>query len=92
LDLLREIRSVGQKLEFVQAGSSIADQVEAALISHEINAVYLRWGLLSIEGFLIDGEMATPEILFERGPVALTEEIVEKIQQQCGLTEAERKN
>ena len=54
--------------------------------------MYLQWGLLSIEGLIIDGEPATATRLLEKGPEDLTREVVCAIKEQCGLSEPERKN
>jgi hypothetical protein len=40
----------------------------------------------------IDGEMATPETLIEKGPANLAAEILGRIRGECGLSESERKN
>jgi hypothetical protein len=40
----------------------------------------------------IDGEAANAERLIDKGPDQLAREIVESIKQQCGLSDAERKN
>ena len=58
----------------------------------ELDAMYLQWGLVSVDGFSIDGEAATALHLLEKGPEDLAREIVCAIREQCGLTEAERKN
>jgi hypothetical protein len=41
---------------------------------------------------MIDGEAATAAQLLEKGPEALAREVVNAIKEQCGLSEAERKN
>lgn len=92
MELCRRVRDIGQKLEFLEAGSRVQDKVEANLLSHEIDRIYLEWGMLAIEGLRIDGEPATCALLIEKGPEQLTREIVEAIKAQCGLSEEERKN
>ena len=66
--------------------------IEASILAQEIDAMYLHWGLLSIEGLTIDGEPATAVGLLEKGPEELSREVVSAIKEQCGLSEPERKN
>ena len=54
--------------------------------------MYLRWALVGVDGLEIDGEAATAEQLLDRGPEELAREIVVAIKEECGLSEAERKN
>jgi hypothetical protein len=97
MELCRRIREIGQKLEFLNAGDNDAgdnfrEKVEANLLSHEIDQIYLEWGLVGIESLMIDGEAATVELVIAKGPEALTKEIVEAVKAQCGLTGEQRKN
>jgi hypothetical protein len=92
MELCRRVRDIGQKLEFLEAGDHFHEKVEANLLSHEIDKIYLEWGLVSVEGLLIDGEPATADLVLSTGPEVLTREIVEAIKSQCGLSEEERKN
>ena len=92
IELARSIREVGRKLEFLEAGNDVREQLEAAVLQGEIDRVYLAWGLEAIEGLEIDGEAATPESLIERGPANLAAEILGRIRSECGLSERERKN
>jgi hypothetical protein len=92
MELCRRIREIGQKLEFLDAGDNFREKVEANLLSHEIDQIYLEWGLAGIEGLTIDGETANLELVIAKGPEALTKEIVEAVKAQCGLTGEQRKN
>lgn len=92
MELCRRVRDIGQRLEFLEAGDQFREKVEANLLSHEIDRIYLEWGLVGIKGLKIDGELATGELVAEKGPEALTKEIVDAIKGQCGLSEEERKN
>ena len=92
LELAREIRKIGQRLDFLTAGGSLADRAEASAAQAEIDLVYLRRGLAGLEGVEIDGAPATAETLFESGPEDLTREVLDAIQTEWGLTENERKN
>jgi hypothetical protein len=92
MELCRRIREIGQKLEFLDAGENFREKVEANLLSHEIDQIYLEWGLVRIDGLTIDGEAATVELVIAKGPEGLTKEIVDAVKAQCGLTEEQRKN
>ena len=92
MELSRQIRELSRKAEFLEAGTELHEKIEANILAQEIDALYLRWGLLNVEGLTIDGEPATTERLFEQGPEELVREIVTSIRAQCGLSEAERKN
>ena len=90
--LIRSIREVAKRVEFHQASDSLEEKLEASALALEIDAAYLRWGLIEIHGLAIDGEAATCESLIERGPESLVREIVAHIKRQCSLTDEERKN
>jgi hypothetical protein len=91
-ELLRHIREIGRKTEYLEAGQNTADKIDASLAASEIDAVYLRWGLREITGLLIDGETATHELLLERGPEDLVREILTTLRAECGLNPEESKN
>ena len=92
LEIAREIRALGQKLEYLEAGGSIAEKAEASIAAAEIDRVYLRCGLVALEGLEIDGTPASVESLFESGPDDLTRELLNAIKAEWGLSEEERKN
>ena len=92
MELSRRVRELSRKAEFLRAGPEIQEKIEANILAQEIDAMYLTWGLVSIEGLAIDGEPATADRLLEKGPEALVREVVDAIKAQCGLTEPERKN
>ena len=92
MELSRLVREISKKAEFLEAGTELQERIEAGILTHEVDAMYLRWGLVSVEGLTIDGTPATAEQLLDSGPEALTQEIVAAIKAQCGLSEAERKN
>ena len=92
IDLARRLREIGKRIEFLEAGSDEREKLEAIALSAEIDRTYLEWGLEDVQGLEIDGEVATPTSLVERGPLALAVEIIARIKSECGLTEAERKN
>jgi len=91
-ELMRRIRELARRLEFLQAGQAPADKMDAALLEAEIGRLYVGWGLRAISGLVVDGIDATPELLAESGPEALFREALETVQAQAGLSEDERKN
>jgi hypothetical protein len=91
-ELLRHIREIGRKTEYLAAGQELKDKIEASLTGSEIDAVYLRWGLKEVSGLLIDEEAATHELLLERGPESLVREILTSIRAECGMNQEEAKN
>ena len=92
VELMRKIRELARKLEFLEASTEPADKMDAALLEAEINRMYVTWGLRAITGLTLDGAEATPELLAEDGPENLFREVLAAVQGQAGLTEAERKN
>ena len=92
LELARRVREVAQKIEFLDAGTELKDKVESSILGAEIDRMYLDWGLVSMDGLLIDGEPASTANLVERGPETLTREIIDRVRAVCHLSEDERKN
>ena len=92
MDLARRVREIAQKAEFLAAGSGTGDQMEAVLLSSEIDRTYLLWGLRDVRGLTLDGEVATPESLVSKGPEPLFREALALVKAEAGLSEDERKN
>lgn len=92
LELMKKVRELGLKLEFQRTGDGIDDRLEAGLLAGEIDALYLEWGLASVDGLVLDGVPATPVAVISSGPEELTREILDAIRAECGLNEDERKN
>ena len=92
LELTRRLKEVLQRIEFLDSGNDPRETIEAALLTTEVDRVYLLWGLSAVTGLEIDWSAATPETLFAAGPEELSREIVSAIKAECGLSEAERKN
>jgi hypothetical protein len=92
MDLIRRIRELSVKWEFLKAGEAAEDKLEAALLSGEIDRLYVNWGLQDLSGLEVDGLAATPDLLASAGPEDLFREAVAAIKAECGLTESERKN
>lgn len=91
-ELMRRIRELARRHEFLGASERPEDRMEAALLESEINLTYLKWGLQSIGGLTVDGAEATPEVLAEKGPEGLFREALTAVRAQVGLTPEERKN
>ena len=92
MELSRRVREISRKAEFLQASADLHEKIEANILAQEIDAMYLQWGLVRVDGFIIDGEPATAAQLLDKGPEDLAREVVIAIKEQCGLSEAERKN
>jgi len=92
MELIRGIRDLSLKSEFLNAGESPVEKLEAALLAGEIDRLYVSWGLQDLIGLEVDGVAATPELLASRGPEDLFREAVSLIKAECGLSEEERKN
>ncbi len=92
LELLRRVRELAGKAEFLEAGDDPREKIEATLLVGEIDRLYLLWGLAGIEGLEVDGRAATPEVVVEAGPEPLCREILAAIKAEAGLSEEEQKN
>lgn len=91
LELNQRVRELMLRHEFLKAGEA-ADQLEAACADLLVRKLYLEWGVAKIEGLSIDSRPATIDLLIEKGPEVLTDEIIAVIQEEAGLSDEERKN
>ena len=91
VELMRRLREIARQVEFHEAGDA-REKIEAALLTSEIDRLYVIWGLKEVRGLELDGEPASPESLAATGPEELFREAVTMVKAECGLTEAERKN
>ncbi|MCX6622021.1 MAG: hypothetical protein NTY38_13320 [Acidobacteria bacterium] len=80
------------KLQFLTAGKTAEDRVQASLLAGEMDRLYIEWGLLSIEGLTIDNESCDPARLLEYGPETVCSEIASAIKRECTLSADELKN
>ena len=92
VELMQHIRELARRVEFLKAGESPAEQMDAALVRAEIDRLYVQWGVQEVRGLTLDGAPATPESLVEAGPETLFREALEAVKAQCGLSDEERKN
>src|ERR1700691_6637934 len=67
MELSRRVREISRKAEFLEAGTELHEKIEANILAQEIDAMYVNWGLVSIEGLIIDGEPATADKLLVKG-------------------------
>ncbi len=92
MDLMRRVRDLARKAEFLEAGLDPADKMDAALLHAEIDRTYVMWGLKAVMGLGLDGKPATPESLIECGPEDLFREALTAVRAASGLDAVERKN
>jgi hypothetical protein len=91
-ELMGRVRELARRVEFLAAGESAAERMDAALARAEIDRLYVSWGLQAIAGLRVDGMDATPELLAQAGPEELFREALALVRHETGLDEAERKN
>lgn len=92
LELVRRIRELAPKIEFLEASGSERDEVDARLLRADVDRLYVMWGLRGVSGLEIDGVAATPELLADAGPEVLFREALAAVKETCCLSEEERKN
>ena len=92
LELMRRIRDLAARAEFLEAGESAKDRMDASLLGAEIDRLYVEWGVEEIRGICFDAQPATAKALIEVGPEDLFREALAAVKAESGLNEAERKN
>lgn len=92
VELMRQVRDLARRLEFLDAGKQPDDAMESGLLRAEVDRLLLSWGLRAVSGLTIDGVAATPELLAAAGPENLVREVLAAIRAETGLTPDERKN
>ncbi len=92
IELIRRVRDIAAKAEFLEAGSDPRERIDAAALSSDIDRLYVLWGLTEIEGLNLDGQPATPETLVATGPEPLFKEVLEAVKAESALRAGERKN
>ena len=92
VELMRRVRELARRMEFLEAGKEPADRMDAALLQAEIDRLFLAWGLRAVSGLRLDGSEASPESLVESGPEDLFHEALAAVRAETGLTEEQRKN
>jgi hypothetical protein len=92
IELAKQVRELGNRVEFHEAGEGLRERVEASVIAGEIDATYLRWGLADVDGLTIDGKPAACEDIIAFAPEEFVREVLGRIRAECGLTDEEVKN
>jgi hypothetical protein len=92
IEITRQIRELAARVEFLRAGESPKDKLDASLLTAELEKAYVLWGLAEVGGLELGGTPATPESLISDGPEDLFREALEAIRTECGLSDEERKN
>jgi hypothetical protein len=92
VDLMRRIRELARRAEFLGAGQAPEEQMDAALVRAEVERIYVAWGVRAVTGLVVDGRDAGPETLAESGPEGLFREALAAVRAETGLNEEERKN
>ena len=92
VELMRRIRDLARRAEFLAAGQSTEEKMDAALVQAEIERLYVGWGLRAVSGLVVDGREASPETLSGDGPEELFREVLAAVRAETGLTEEQRKN
>lgn len=92
LELMKKVRDLAARIEFFEAAQDAGNRMEASLLGAEMDRLFLEWGLQSVAGLEIDGELATVAAMIDHGPEDLVHEALGIVKAECGLTETERKN
>jgi hypothetical protein len=92
VELMRLIRGLAPRWECFHAGAGKSDEIEAGLLSAEIDRLYIEWGLKEVHGLEIDGQTAGPLSLLLAGPEELFLEALGHVKAACRLSGPEAKN
>jgi hypothetical protein len=92
VELMRRVRELARRTEFLAAGGEPADKMDAGLLHAEIERLYVMWGVTAVSGLAVDGLVAGPKLLAEAGPEELFREALAAVRRETGLSEEERKN
>jgi hypothetical protein len=92
VELMRRIRELARRAEFLAAGQAAEDKMDAALLQAEIERIYVSWGLRAVSGLVVDGRDAGPETLSGVAPEELFREVLAAVRTETGLDEEQRKN
>jgi hypothetical protein len=92
VELMRRVRELARRLEFLEAGQEPGEKMDAAILRAEIDRLYVAWGVQAVSGLALDGTIATPESLMETGSEELFQEALAAVRAETGLTGEQRKN
>ena len=90
IELMRLVKEVTMKFDFHEAAGAVGNMA-VAILSSEVDRLYIRWALKAVDGLVIDGLSATPETLLLDGPEGLLKEALAIIRSECGLGDEEKK-
>jgi hypothetical protein len=92
LTLMGQLRDLLKRLEFHAAGEGTVENLEASIVSGEVDRILFSWGAAWVSGLIIDGQEPTLQAVFDLGPEPLIREIVHAIKRESSLSEDELKN
>ena len=92
VEVMRRIRELARRAEFLAAGEDSGNKMDAALLRAEIERLHVAWGVKAISGLAVDALVAGPELLTEAGPEELFREALAAVRKETGLNPEERKN
>src|SRR5207344_1268640 len=87
VDLVRRVRELARRTEFLAASGGNGDQMDAVLLKAEIERLYVAWGVKAVSGLVVDNHEAGPELLAEAGPEELFREALAAVRRETGLSE-----
>ena len=90
LELAKRIRDLSLREEFLKAGGT-PEQLESSICDLLTRKALIEWGLAAVTGIRIDGQSATAQLIIDKGPESLTDEIVSAIQREAGLSGTRKK-
>jgi len=92
VDLMRRVRELAKRTEFLGASEEVGDKMDAGLLRAEVDRLFVNWGVKAVTGLTVDGNTAGPELLAEAGPEELFREALSAVRRETGLSLEERKN
>lgn len=92
IKLLKEVHDLYREAEFSTAGSSKADRLNAQLSSLRVDEVFLRWGVIAVEGLVVDGRPIAADEVGELAPECLASEMLSRVRECMSLSSDEEKN
>ena len=92
MELVERIRELSAKLEFLEAGKSVRERMDGAILAGRIDRTIVEWGLKGMSGFTINGTVPNGGLLTDEGPEELFREVSGAIKAQLSLSGDERKN
>ena len=60
VELMRRVRELARRTEFLAASGDAGDKMDAALLQAEIERMYVMWGVKAVSGLVVDGTRGGP--------------------------------